>query len=77
MNEIKYELKINLEDIQKMKNLTVLRLYELIINKINENKFMINGDQNCVILSLLETTIFNPNKYIQFSLPKNKYFFTT
>ena len=38
---------------------------------------MINGEQNCVILSLLETTIFNPIKDIQFSLPKNKYFFTT
>lgn len=80
LNGIKYELKINIEDIkkiEKIKNLTVLRLYELITNKINENKFMINGDQNCVILSLLETTIFNPNKDIQLSLPKNKYFLTT
>ena len=80
LNGIKYELKINLEYIQKnekIKNLTIFKLYELITNKINENKFAINGDQNCVILSLLETTIFNPNKDIQFSLVKNKYFFIT
>lgn len=80
LNGIKYESKINLDEIQrndKIKNLTVLGLYELIIKKISEKKFMIKGDQNCVVLTLLEGSTFNADTDIQLSMLRNKYFFTS
>ena len=49
LNGIKYESKINSEEIkrnEKIKNLTVYNLYELISKKINEKKALIQGDIN-------------------------------
>ena len=80
LDGIKYELQINSEDIKKndkLKNLTVLGLYELINNKIKENKIIIKGEQNQVILSLLENKESNPNKDIQICLLKNNKIFSS
>ena len=80
LDGIKYELQINSEDIKKndkLKNLTVLGLYELINNKIKENKIIIKGEQNQVILSLLENKESNPNKDIQICLLKNNKSFSS
>ena len=74
LNGIKYESKINSDEIKrnnKIKNLTVQGLYELIHKKINEKKIIIQGDENCVTLTLLENIAFNSNNDIQLTLVKN------
>ena len=76
LDGIKYECIFNLEDIQKndkINNLTLIGLYDLICNKIRENKIMIKNDQNSITLLLLENIAFNPNTDIIISLiRKNK-----
>ena len=76
LDGIKYELKINSEDIaknDKIKHLTPRGLSELISNKIKENKFIIRGDENTVTLLLLDNIESNPNpnKDIQITLLRN------
>ena len=74
LDGIKYETNINSKDIiknDKIKNLTPKELSELIIKKIKENKIIVKGDENIVILSLLNNIESNPNKDIQISLLKN------
>ena len=74
LDGIKYETKIKSEDIKKndkIKHLTLIGLNELIINKIKEKKYTINGDENIVTLSLLDNIESNPNKDIQIMLLKN------
>jgi len=80
LNGIKYESKINLEEIKrndKIKNLTVIGLYDLISKKIGEKKFLLQGEQNCLTLSLLENMTFNASSDIQLTLIKNNKSFTT
>ena len=74
LDGIKYETKIKTEDIiknDKIKNFTLMGLYELICNKIKDKKYIINGNENTVTLSLLDSIVFNPNKDIQITLLRN------
>ena len=71
LDGIKYQAIYTLEGIkknEKIKNLTVIDLYELISNKIREKKFMIKKDQNNVILYLLDSAEKNPSKDLQIRL---------
>ena len=74
LDGIKYQAIFTLEEIkknEKIKNLTVIDLYELISNKIKGKKFMIKNDQNNVILYLLDSTENNPSKDLQIRLISN------
>jgi len=74
LNGIKYESKINSEEIkrnEKIKNLTVYNLYELITKKISEKKALIQGDVNAITLSLLENVKSMSNNDVQITLLKN------
>jgi serine/threonine protein phosphatase PrpC len=74
LNGIKYESKINSEEIkrnEKLKNLTVYSLYELISKKISEKKALIQGDLNAITLSLLENAKSFSNNDVQIILLKN------
>jgi serine/threonine protein phosphatase PrpC len=74
LNGIKYESKINSEEIkrnEKIKNLTVYSLYELISKKISEKKALIQGDLNAITLSLLENAKSFSNNDVQIILLKN------
>ena len=80
LNGIKYETKLNSEDIKtnnKMKDFTVSDLYDLITKKIRERKIMIQGNTDSISLSLLEDQIFNNEKDIQLILIKNNREFIT
>ena len=74
LNGIRYESRINLEEIkrnEKIKNLTVFNLYELISKKIGEKMALIQGDANAITLSLLENPKSISNNDIQLTLLKN------
>ena len=74
LNGIKYESKINSEDIKandKIKNLTFIELYDLISKKIREKKIMIQANIDSITLSLLENENINNDKDIQLILLKN------
>ena len=74
LNGIKYESKINSEEIkrnEKIKNLTVYNLYELISKKISEKKALIQGDINAITLSLLENAKSISNNDVQITMLKN------
>ena len=74
LDGIKYELKINFEDIKKndkIKHLTPRGLSELISNKIKDNKIIVKGDENTITLSILDNIESNPSKDIQITLLKN------
>jgi hypothetical protein len=74
LNGIKYESKINSEEIkrnEKLKNLTVYSLYELISKKISEKRALIQGDLNAITLSLLENAKSFSNNDVQIILLKN------
>ena len=81
LNGIKYETKITSGEILnkvRSQNFTSLNLYELIIKKIGEQKFIINSDQSCVSILLLETSnIFDQTKDIKIVIPKNIKHITT
>jgi len=80
LNGIKYESKINSEDIKandKIKNFTVVDLYDLISKKIREKKIMIQGNTDSITLSLLENENINNDKNIQLILLKNNRVFVT
>lgn len=80
LNGIKYESKISSEEIKandKIKNLNVSDLYDLITKKIREKKIIIQGNIDSITLSLLENEIINNDKDIQFLLLKNNKVFTT
>ena len=81
LNGIKYETKITSGEILnkvRSQNFTSLNLYELIIKKISEQKFIINSDQSCVSILLLETSnIFDQTKDIKIVIPKNIKHITT
>ena len=80
LNGIKYETLIKTEEIiKKSQSVTFSceKLYELIIQKIEEKKYQIKSDENSVNILLLETShILNQND-IQVIIPKNKTHKTT
>jgi len=81
LNGIKYETKITSGEILnkvKSQNFTSLNLYELILKKIDEGKYIINSDQSLVSILLLETSnIFDQAKDIKIIIPKNIKHITT
>ena len=80
LNGIKYETKLNSEDIKtnnKMKGFAVADLYDLITKKVKERKILIQGNTDSISLSLLEDNIFNNEKDIQLILIKNNREFIT
>lgn len=80
LNGIKYESKFSSEEIKsndKIKNLSVVELYDLISKKIREKKIMMQGNADSVALSLLENEISNNDKDIQLILLKNNRAFIT
>ena len=81
LNGIKYETKITSGEILnkvKSQNFTSLNLYELILKKIDEGKYIINSDQSLVSILLLETSnIFDQTKDIKIIIPKNIKHITT
>ena len=81
LNGIKYETKITSAEILnkvKSQNFTSLNLYELILKKIDEGKYIINSDQSLVSILLLETSnIFDQTKDIKIIIPKNIKHITT
>ena len=79
LNGIKYETQINSEEInKKTENFSCDKLYNLIIQRIEEKKYIINEDENSINLLLQETSnILGQNKDIAISIPKNKTHITT
>ena len=80
LDGIKYESIMNQEIIKKndrLKNLTILALYELIVNKIKEKKVMLKSSPNSLTLFLLDNFSLNPNKDIQISLIRNNKYYST
>ena len=80
LDGIKYESIINADIIkknEKLKNLTLISLYELIVNKIKEKKIALKGDTNSIILFLLDDNTLNPNKDIQLCLIRNNKYYAT
>ena len=75
LNGIKYETNITQEEmIRKSQSQTfsTINLYELILKKIDEKKYIIKSDDMNTFLLLLEThNILNKNKDIQIIIPKN------
>ena len=81
LNGIKYETKITSAEILNKvhsQSFIPLTLYELILKKIGERKYIINSDESCVSILLLETSnIFDQRKDIKIIVPKNKNHITT
>lgn len=75
LNGIKYETNITQEEMlrkSQSQTFTTINLYELIIKKIGEKKYIIKGDNMNTFILLLEThNILNKNKDIQLVIPKN------
>ena len=75
LNGIKYETKIaDNEIMQKYKNANFnsLNLFDLILKKIGDKKYILKNEQKLVSITLLETAnIFNQNKNIQIIIPVN------
>ena len=75
LNGIKYETKITQAEMLKKsqsQTFSTLNLYDLILKKIGEKKYMIKSDQSNVIIILLETNnILNKEKDIHVVIPKN------
>lgn len=73
LDGIKYEKKIDYEEIksnEKIKNLSVFELYKIINKKIEEHKFLITTDKNNTTLVLFKENASNPNTDLQFILHK-------
>ena len=78
LDGIKYELKIELQEIYEMSNIfrqytNMKDLYELIIDLINDNKYEIkNGNENNLIFNLTISDIKRNNHIIKFVLINEK-----
>lgn len=73
LNNIIYKFSVTSEEINqnnKYNNISLNELYEKIIELIEKNKFFINGDHNCIALSVYEGDTFDINKDFQFFLIK-------
>ena len=79
LNGIKFETLIKSEEIsKKTDNINSRQLFDLILKKIEENKYEIKSDENCLSLILLETKdLIQQNKDIVITVPKNKSHITT
>lgn len=80
LDGIKYEKIFTLDEIKKndrIKNLTLVELYDLIHKKIKENRIMIANGQNNITLILIENASFNPNTDIQICLNRKENYYTT
>ena len=78
LDGIKYETLINADVIKKndrIRNLTVISLYELIVNKIKEKKIMIKVSNYSITLLLLDSMTINLNKDIQICLVRNNKYY--
>ena len=75
LNGIKYETKITSAEIMNKvqnKNFSSYNLYELILKKIDEQKYIINSDLSHVSILILETSsIFNQINDLKIVIPKN------
>ena len=74
LDGIRYDTELNDEEIKKndkIKKFTIPGLYEIIIKKINENKFTISGDDNCVNLTIFDGSTFNAKRDLEIFLIKN------
>ncbi len=75
LNGIKYETKITSTEIMNKvqnKNFSSYNLYELILKKIDEQKYIINSDLSHVSILILETSsIFNQINDLKIVIPKN------
>ena len=74
LDGIKYVKTLKLDEIkknEKLSSLSVMQLFEIIAKKIEEKKFMINSDNNNIILTLFRNNTFNSTTDIQFLLTKN------
>lgn len=78
LDGIKYELVINSDEIKKdnkIQNLTVEEIFDLISKKIKEKKIMVRNEPNSLTLILLENITNNPAKDIKFCLLKNNRYY--
>ena len=78
LDGIKYESFINSDEIKKddkINNLTVEEIFDLISNKIKEKKIMIRNEPNSLTLILLENITPNPSKDIKFCLIRNNRYY--
>ena len=75
LNGIKYETNITQEEMirkSQSQSFSTINLYELILKKIGEKKYIIKGDDMNTFILLLEThNVLNKNKDIQLVVPKN------
>jgi serine/threonine protein phosphatase PrpC len=78
LDGVKYESVINSDEIkkdEKIQNLSIEELFELISDKIKEKKIMIRNEPNSLTLILLESINSNPAKDIKFCLLKNNRYY--
>ena len=69
-----YQFSISSEEIKKndkLEKFSINELYDKIIELIEKKKYLMNGDNNGIILSLFEGETFNTNKDLQFFLTKS------
>ena len=69
-----YKLAISSEEIKKndkLKKFSLNELYGKIIELIEKKKYLMNGDKNCIVLSIFEGETFDINKDLQFFLIKS------
>ena len=77
LDGIKYSKSINIDEIkkdEKISNLSVIQLFEIIIKKIEEKKYMIKADNNDIILTIFKNNTFNSNTDLHFILTKHSQF---
>lgn len=78
LDGVKYETLINSDEIKKddkIKDLTMEELFDLISNKIKEKKCLIKNEPNCLTLILLDNISYNPSKDIKLCLLKNNRYY--
>ena len=69
-----YQLVISSEEIKKndkLKKFSLNELYNKIIELIEKKKYLMNGNENCIVLSIFEGETFDINKDLQFFLIKS------
>ena len=73
LDGIKYEKKINHEEIkknEKIKNLSVFELFKRMIKKIEELKFSLAEERNYITLTIFKGNTMNPSVDLQLCLVK-------
>ena len=80
LNGVKYEKRFTLDEIKKddkIKNLTIPGLFDLINKKIKENRIMLANAQNNIALILIENVSYNQNTDIQINLIRNDNYYAS